>query len=101
MGPCGTYVRAALVASCLRGALPPVLLRAVCLARAIVGGGEVEEGLGSAGEVESELNVSPKLGRAALDLKTGSLPVVGMGTGTVLFVWPEYQSPNRTVPMPA
>ena len=29
-------MRAAFVASCLRGALPPVLLRAVCLVRAIV-----------------------------------------------------------------
>ena len=29
-------MRAALVASCLRGALPPVDLRAVCLVRAIV-----------------------------------------------------------------
>ena len=31
----GADLRAALVASCLRGALPPVLLRAVCLVRAI------------------------------------------------------------------
>ena len=31
-------MRAALVASCLRGALPPVDLRAVCLVRAIVVG---------------------------------------------------------------
>ena len=31
----GADFRAALVASCLRGALPPVLLRAVCLVRAI------------------------------------------------------------------
>ena len=31
----GALLRAALVASCLRGALPPVLLRAVCLVRAI------------------------------------------------------------------
>ena len=29
-------MRAALVASCLRGALPPVDLRAVCLVRAMV-----------------------------------------------------------------
>jgi hypothetical protein len=29
-------LRAALVASCLRGALPPVDLRAVCLVRAIL-----------------------------------------------------------------
>ena len=35
----GADLRAALVASCLRGALPPVLLRAVCLVRAIVFGG--------------------------------------------------------------
>ena len=44
----GADLRAALVASCLRGALPPVDLRAVCLVRAIVGvgwvfGGEKEE----------------------------------------------------------
>ena len=32
-------MRAALVASCLRGALPPVDLRAVCLVRAIVPAG--------------------------------------------------------------
>jgi hypothetical protein len=32
----GADLRAALVASCLRGALPPVDLRAVCLVRAIV-----------------------------------------------------------------
>jgi len=32
----GALLRAALAASCLRGALPPVLLRAVCLVRAIV-----------------------------------------------------------------
>lgn len=31
----GADLRAALVASCLRGALPPVDLRAVCLVRAI------------------------------------------------------------------
>ncbi len=35
----GADLRAALVASCLRGALPPVDLRAVCFVRAIVGGG--------------------------------------------------------------
>jgi hypothetical protein len=29
-------LRAALVASCLRGALPPVLLRAVCFVRAML-----------------------------------------------------------------
>ena len=34
--PSGADLRAALVASCLRGALPPVLLRAVCFVRAIV-----------------------------------------------------------------
>ncbi len=34
----GADLRAALVASCLRGALPPVDLRAVCFVRAIVGG---------------------------------------------------------------
>ena len=33
----GADLRAALVASCLRGALPPVDLRAVCLVRAMVG----------------------------------------------------------------
>jgi len=32
-------LRAALVASCLRGALPPVDLRAVCLVRAMVPAG--------------------------------------------------------------
>ena len=32
----GADLRAALVASCLRGALPPVDLRAVCFVRAIV-----------------------------------------------------------------
>ena len=32
----GALLRAALVASCLRGALPPVDLRAVCLVRAIL-----------------------------------------------------------------
>ena len=32
----GADLRAALVASCLRGALPPVDLRAVCLVRAMV-----------------------------------------------------------------
>jgi len=32
----GADLRAAFVASCLRGALPPVDLRAVCLVRAIV-----------------------------------------------------------------
>ena len=32
----GADFRAALVASCLRGALPPVDLRAVCLVRAIL-----------------------------------------------------------------
>ena len=32
----GALLRAALVASCFRGALPPVDLRAVCLVRAIV-----------------------------------------------------------------
>lgn len=32
----GADLRAALEASCLRGALPPVDLRAVCLVRAIV-----------------------------------------------------------------
>ena len=32
----GADLRAALVASCLRGALPPVDLRAVCLVRAIL-----------------------------------------------------------------
>ncbi len=32
----GADLRAALVASCFRGALPPVDLRAVCLVRAIV-----------------------------------------------------------------
>jgi len=31
----GALLRAALVANCLRGALPPVDLRAVCLVRAI------------------------------------------------------------------
>ena len=31
----GADLRAALVASCLRGALPPVEMRAVCLVRAI------------------------------------------------------------------
>ena len=34
-------MRAALVASCLRGALPPVDLRAVCFVRAMVDGGGV------------------------------------------------------------
>ena len=34
-------MRAALVASCLRGALPPVDLRAVCLVRAMVAAGVV------------------------------------------------------------
>ena len=38
----GADLRAALVASCLRGALPPVLLRAVCLVRAISVDGEEE-----------------------------------------------------------
>ena len=33
----GADLRAALVASCLRGAFPPVDLRAVCLVRAMVG----------------------------------------------------------------
>ena len=33
----GADLRAALVASCLRGAFPPVDLRAVCFVRAIVG----------------------------------------------------------------
>lgn len=32
----GADLRAALVANCFRGALPPVLLRAVCFVRAIV-----------------------------------------------------------------
>ena len=32
----GALLRAALVASCLRGALPPVDLREVCLVRAIL-----------------------------------------------------------------
>lgn len=32
----GALLRAAFVASCLRGALPPVDLRAVCLVRAIL-----------------------------------------------------------------
>ena len=32
----GADLRAALVASCLRGALPPVDLRAVCLVRAMI-----------------------------------------------------------------
>ena len=32
----GADLRAALVASCLRGALPPVDLRAVCLVRAML-----------------------------------------------------------------
>lgn len=32
----GALLRAAFVANCLRGALPPVDLRAVCLVRAIV-----------------------------------------------------------------
>ena len=32
----GALLRAALVASCLRGALPPVDLRPVCLVRAIL-----------------------------------------------------------------
>ena len=32
----GADLRAALVASCLRGALPPVDLRAVCLVRALL-----------------------------------------------------------------
>lgn len=32
----GALLRAAFVASCLRGALPPVDLRAVCLVRAMV-----------------------------------------------------------------
>jgi len=36
-GRVGALLRAALVASCLRGALPPVDLRAVCLVRAILG----------------------------------------------------------------
>jgi len=31
----GAFFRAALVASCLRGALPPVDLRAVCFVRAM------------------------------------------------------------------
>ena len=34
----GADLRAALVASCLRGALPPVDLRAVCFVRAMVVG---------------------------------------------------------------
>lgn len=34
----GALFLAALVASCLRGALPPVDLRAVCLVRAMVAG---------------------------------------------------------------
>ena len=33
----GALLRAALVASCLRGAFPPVDLRAVCLVRAMIG----------------------------------------------------------------
>ena len=33
----GADLRAALVASCLRGALPPVDLRAVCFVRAMLG----------------------------------------------------------------
>ena len=36
-------MRPALVASCLRGALPPVDLRAVCLVRAMVLDGSVLE----------------------------------------------------------
>ena len=35
----GADLRAAFVASCLRGALPPVDLRAVCLVRACGSGG--------------------------------------------------------------
>ena len=41
----GAVLRAALAASCLRGALPPVDLRAVCLVRAIA-----DEVLGGCGE---------------------------------------------------
>lgn len=40
----GADLRAALVASCLRGALPPVDLRAVCLVRAMGCGGVEERG---------------------------------------------------------
>ena len=40
----GADLRAALVASCLRGALPPVDLRAVCLVRAMVVVVEEEKG---------------------------------------------------------
>ena len=35
MFPAGALLRAAFVASCLRGAFPPVDLRAVCFVRAI------------------------------------------------------------------
>ena len=46
----GADLRAALVASCLRGALPPVDLRAVCLVRAILRGARgVVTGVGGNG----------------------------------------------------
>lgn len=39
----GADLRAAFVANCLRGALPPVDLRAVCLVRAIVNEGRAKD----------------------------------------------------------
>ena len=39
----GAVLRAALEASCLRGALPPVDLRAVCLVRAMASGGRAKD----------------------------------------------------------
>ena len=58
----GALFRAALVASCLRGALPPVDLRAVCLVRAIFdrleeereGGRRRRERRGGGGGLEEE-----------------------------------------------
>jgi len=49
----GALLRAALVASCLRGALSPVDLRAVCLVRAMVMFCRELRGHGSGSRVEA------------------------------------------------
>ena len=59
-------MRAALVASCLRGALPPVDLRAVCLVRAMV----VCLGLGKAGLSVAARGESAARGRLAQQNRT-------------------------------
>lgn len=77
----GADLRAALVASCLRGALPPVDLRAVCLVRAIC-----EERVGRRRELledtsggEKDQGVYGGGGRARSGRECACVTIIGMG----------------------